>query len=102
MRPEGEILYESGRSQQNTVNGGLSARPAGWTGKPGAGACDLWRIRNWGMCFPRVSFPPCLTPAIDGIFRPGGGRLGTDSRDVRENLPVKGKLATREGCRLDG
>ena len=55
-----------------------------------------------GHVFPGVSFPPCLTPAIDGIFRPGGGRLGTDSRDVRENLPVKGKLATREGYRLDG
>jgi hypothetical protein len=39
------------------------------------------------MCFPRVSFPPCLIPAIDGIFRPGGGRLGTDSKDVLENLP---------------
>ena len=88
---------------QKHLRAALNSRQRGvMTGKPGAGACDLWRIRNWGMCFPRVSFPPCLTPAIDGIFRPGGGRLGTDSRDVRENLPVKGKLATREGCRLDG
>ena len=35
---------------------GLSARPAGLTGKAGAGACDLWRIRNCGMCFPASAF----------------------------------------------
>jgi hypothetical protein len=56
MQPEGEILYESAGSQQNTVNDGLSARPAGLTGKAGAGACDLWRIRNCGMCFPASAF----------------------------------------------
>ena len=48
-----------------------------------------------GHVFSRVSFPPCLTPAIDGIFRPGGGRLRTDSRDVQDNLPVLGKNWSR-------
>ena len=85
-------MYESARSQQNTVNGGLSARPTGRMRSVdrlnrGAGAIRLMAHRNRHMCFPRVSFPPCLIPAIDGIFRPGGGRLGTDSKDVRENLP---------------
>jgi len=51
--------------QQNTVNGGLSARPTGWKRsvdrpKPGAGAIRLMAHRNRRMCFPRVSFPPCL------------------------------------------
>jgi len=50
-----------------------------------------------GHVFPRVSFPPCLTPAIDGIFRPGGGRLGTDSKDVLENLSVLGKIGHARG-----
>ena len=31
------------------------------------------------------SFPPCLIPAVDGIFRPGGGRSGM-FQDVREDL----------------
>ena len=80
MRPTGKILYESARSQQNTVNGGLSARPTGRkrsVDRPnrGTGAIRLMAHRNRRMCFPRVSFPPCLIPAIDGIFRPGGGRL---------------------------
>jgi hypothetical protein len=31
------------------------------------------------------SFPPCLIPAVDGIFRPGGGRSGA-FQGARENL----------------
>jgi len=44
-----------------------------------------------------LSFPPCLIPAVDGIFRPGGGRPGTVSKNVQESLRDREKLATREG-----
>jgi hypothetical protein len=43
------------------------------------------------------SFPPCLIPAVDGIFRPGGGRPGIVSKNIQESLPTGKKLATREG-----
>src|SRR4051812_36562916 len=41
------------------------------------------------------SFPPCLIAAVDGIFRPGGGRPGTVSKSVQESLRDREKLATR-------
>jgi len=47
----------------------------------------------WGT----ASFPPCLTPAASGIFRLGGGRAGTVSKNVRESLPEQGKIGRTRG-----
>lgn len=58
---------------------------------------DLWRDRNRDGHLSVLLFPPCLTPAVDGIFRPGGGRPGTVSKSVQESLRDREKLATREG-----
>ena len=44
-------------------------------------------------------FPPCLTHAIDGIFRPGGGRLGDGFEDVQELLPEQGRIGLARGLR---
>jgi len=46
---------------------------------------DLWRIRNQRMRLALHCFPPCLIHSVDGIFRPGGGRLWGE--DVRQSLP---------------
>src|SRR5882672_3164679 len=51
---------------------------------------------------PVPSFPPCLIPAVDGIFRPGGGRSGTVSKTSGRACPNREKLATRDGTSRRG
>jgi hypothetical protein len=78
-RLQPQIFDESVRLYRNTVNGrfraaSISARAVR--------ANPAWAIRllahsraclHWAM----PSFLPCLEAAVDGIFRPGGGRSGT-------------------------
>ena len=51
------------------------------------GRCSLWRM---------PSFPPCATPAVEGIYRPEAAGPGRNSKASREPAG-KGKLAAREG-----
>jgi len=43
------------------------------------------------------SFPPCLTPADDGIFRPRRRRSGTVSKTFPEYLLVREKIGHARG-----
>src|SRR5277367_4391545 len=57
------------------------------------------RLRAHSSPCPRgdlPSFPPCLIPPVDGIFRPGGGGPGRVPRRPGENLPVRKIVAARE------
>ncbi len=101
--PEAEIFYESDRLQQNTVNDDFpvrSERP-----ETAGESTESRRSRNstnggsgtGAALVPLPSFPPCLIPAVDGIFRPGGGRSGTVSKDVRESLPDREKIGHARG-----
>jgi hypothetical protein len=53
MRLEGEILYEGGLLQQNTVNDGLPARLAGLPAMPGAGHATYGASGTGACVFPR-------------------------------------------------
>ena len=103
MRPEAEIFYESARLQQNTVNDGFPVRGDGRKApadRPIAPACAIRLMAEPEPALhasPGPSFPPCLIPAVDGIFRPGGGRSGTVSKTSGRACPIREKLAAREG-----
>ena len=96
------ILYESVKLHRNTVNGGFPSRrsrpPETSAGafKPFPRAIRLMakpRARPAGRC---PSFPPCVSPEVDGIFRPEAAVRDGTFQGVPEHLPVRKKLATRE------
>jgi hypothetical protein len=61
------------------------------------GQFDYGPIHGNARASRMPSFPPCVNPAVDGIFRPEAAGPGRDFQDVLRAPADYEKLATREG-----
>jgi hypothetical protein len=98
-RRDPQIFDEKAKADGNTVNGCLAPGSAGDTESSGKPADYASRTIRLMAKPPRqgarrlASFRPCVTRAVDGIFRPGGGSLKTDFKSVFRRTCRLGKIS---------
>jgi hypothetical protein len=98
LQKQAEIFPETAGLQQNTIKDGLPANKSDGRAVP-FGIRLMAHPEHAADAFNRPSFLPCLNHRVDGIFRPGGGRLLTISGRA---CLTREKLPRANGLRADG